>query len=122
MVDNLKIKIFININILIFENVDLTIFIYINYIENYYIIFNLIISPPRLFIKYKIKLEKLIFVLIYFYIIIFIEDVKLSFDNYIFKFINRYPVALFIIIINTLFHVILIRNNFKYSILLSRKL
>ena len=52
----------------------------------------------------------------------FIEDVKLFFGDYIFKFINKYLVTLFIIVINILFHVILIRNNSKYSILLSRKL
>ena len=109
-------------NILIFKDVDLVISIYINYIENYYIIFDLIISPPRPFIKYKMKLEKSISVLIYFYMIIFVEDVKLFFGDYIFKLINKYPVALFIIVINALFYVILIRNNFEYSILLSRKL
>ena len=113
---------FININILISKNVDLIIFIYIDYIENYYIIFNLTIAPLRLFIKREIRFEKKIIILIYFYITKFIENIKFFFDNYIFEFIDRYLVTLFFIIINNLFHVILIRNNFKYSILLFYKL
>ena len=122
MVDNLKTKILININILIFKNLDLIIFIYINYIENYYIIFNLTIASSKLFIKREIRFKKEIAILIYSYITIFIEDIKLLFDNYIFKFIDEYPVILFFVIINNLFHAVLARNNFKYLILLSRKL
>ena len=104
------------------KNIDLTIFIYIDYIENYRIILNLIISSSRLFIKYETRFKKLIFVLTYFYITIFVENVKLLFNNYIFKFIIKYLVMLFIIVINILSYVILIKNGFKYSILLFRKL
>ena len=52
IINNLKVKIFININILICENIDLIIFMRINYINNCYILFNLnIILSIRLFIK-----------------------------------------------------------------------
>ena len=52
MVNNLKVKIFIDINILTCENIDLIIFTRIDYINNYYISFNLNII---LFIKPFIK-------------------------------------------------------------------
>ena len=103
MIDNLRAKIFININILTFKDVDLTIFIYINYIENYYIIFDLIIAPSRLFIKREIRFKRKITILIYSYITISIENVKLPFDNYIFKFIDKYLIILFFVIINNYF-------------------
>ena len=40
VIDNLRIKIFININIFAYENIDLIIFTRIDYIDNYYILFN----------------------------------------------------------------------------------
>ena len=52
IINNLKIKIFITINIFIYENIDLIIFTRIDYINNYYILFNLNII---LFIKPFIK-------------------------------------------------------------------
>ena len=52
IINNLKVKMFININILICENIDLAIFTRIDYINNYYILFNLnIILFVRFFIK-----------------------------------------------------------------------
>ena len=43
---------FININILAYENIDLIIFTRINYINNYYILFNLnVILSIKFFIK-----------------------------------------------------------------------
>ena len=117
----MKVKIFININVLIFENIDLAIFIYINYTKNYRIIFNLIILFLRLFIKREMRFKKKIIIIIYFYITIFIENIKLFFDDYILKLINKYLVILFIIIVNDLSHFILIRNNFENLILLFYK-
>ena len=52
IINNLRIKIFININIFAYENIDLIIFTRINYINNYYIIFNFNITS---FIKPFIK-------------------------------------------------------------------
>ena len=52
IINNLKIKIFININIFIYKDIDLIIFTRINYIDNYYILFNFnIILFIRSFIK-----------------------------------------------------------------------
>ena len=52
MINNLKIKIFIDINIFICEDIDLIIFTRINHINNCYILFNLnVISSIRSFIK-----------------------------------------------------------------------
>lgn len=50
IINNLRAKMLININILIFKNIDLIIFTRINYINNYNIIFKLSIIL-RLFIK-----------------------------------------------------------------------
>ena len=61
-------------------------------------------------------LEKLILILINFYITMLIEHVNLFFENYIFEFINEYSIVLFAIIINFSFHVILIRNDFEKAI------
>ena len=52
IIDNLKAKIFIDINILIYKDIDLIIFTRINHINNYYISFNFNITPfIRPFIK-----------------------------------------------------------------------
>ena len=52
MINNLKIKMFIDINILIYKNIDLFISTRIGYINNYYILINLnIILSIRSFIK-----------------------------------------------------------------------
>ena len=52
IINNLKTKIFININILIYEDIDLIISTRFDYINNYYILFNLnILSPIRFYIK-----------------------------------------------------------------------
>ena len=72
--NNLRAKILIKIDILTLKNIDLIIFIYIDYINSYYTIFQLIIiSLLRSFIKYNIIIEKLILISTYFYIIILIK-------------------------------------------------
>ena len=56
--------------------------------------------------------KKLITILIYSYIIILIKYISLSINNnYIYKFTEDCPVILFIIIINSFFYIILIRND-----------
>ena len=52
MINNLRVKILININILIYEDIDLIIFTRIDYINNCYILFSLIII---LLIRFLIK-------------------------------------------------------------------
>ena len=113
----------ININIFIFENIDFIIFTRINYIDNCNIIFQfIIISLTRFFVKQNIKFEKLIIILIYVYIIVSIEYISLFIENnFIFKLVIRCFITLFAIIINSLFHVVLIRNDLKKSINLFRK-
>ena len=106
----MKIKIFININILTCENINLIIFIRIDYIDNYFISFNFnIILFTRFFIKQEIIFQNFIFIFIYLYIIILIEYIILSLeDNFLFEFFKNNFVILFIVIINSLFHIILI--------------
>ena len=52
IINNLKAKMLININILAFENINLNILKRIGHIDNYYISFNFNITPPaRSFVK-----------------------------------------------------------------------
>ena len=51
-----------------------------------------------------------------------IKYYKLSFNNYIFKLINKYLVALFAFLVNLFFYAILVYNNLNKLIYLSKKL
>ena len=105
---------FIEINILTFKDIDLIIFIRINYIESCKIIFILLITfLIKPLIKQLIIFEKLIIISIYSYIAVPIKRILLFINNnFISELIENYPVILFIIIINSFFYIILIRNNF----------
>ena len=56
------------------------------------------------------------------YIIISIKHYKLSFNNYIFKLIDKYLVALFAFLVNLFFYTILVYNDLNKLIYLSKKL
>ena len=113
----------ININIITSKNINLIIFKKINYINSYYIIFKLLISLLRPFIKRDVVLKNLILILIYSYIIIRIKYIKLfDKDNFIFKSSSDYLVTLFVAIIDLSFYAILARNNIDKLILLLRKM
>ena len=67
--------------------------------------------------------KKSIIILTYTHITISIKHISLfAKDNFIFKFIINYFIVLFVIIINSLFHVVLTYNDLKKSINLSRRL
>ena len=101
-------------NIFIFEDIDLIIFIRIGYIDSCKITFILlIISLIKPLIKQLIIFKKLIIILIYFYMIVLTKYILLFIgDNFIYELIEGYPVILFIIVVNSFFYVILIRNDF----------
>ena len=98
----------IKINILAFKDIDLIISTRFNYIDSYRIKFKLIIISSRSFIKQSVMLDKSIFILIKVYIIISIKRYKLSSNNYIFKLINKYSIALFALLVNSFFYAILV--------------
>ena len=120
VINSLRAKMLIDINILIIKDIDLIIVIRKRHIDNCRITFELIITfSLKTFIKQSVMFEKSILILIYSHMTMLIEYVNLFFKNYIFKFINECSVALFIIVINSSFHAILIRNDFKKTIQLS---
>ena len=99
-------------NILICEDNILIIFTRINHINNYYILFNFnIILFIRFYIKQKIISKNSIFILTRSHLTILIEYIILLIgDNFLFELIEDY-IILFTIVINSLFHVVLIRNT-----------
>ena len=114
MINNFRIKMLIDINVFVIKDINLIIVIRKSYIDNYYITFKFtIIFSSKLFIKLNVILKKLILISTHFYITIFIKRVKLFSKNYIFKFANECFIALFVIIINSLFYKILTHNDFK---------
>ena len=104
----------VDINVFVIENVDLIIIIRKKHIDNCRITFKFTITfSLRTFIKQNVIFEKLISILIYFHMIVFIEYINLSFENYIFEFISECSIILFIVIIDFSFHAVLIYNDFK---------
>ena len=114
VINNLRVKMLIDINVLAIEDIDLIIIMRKRHIDNCQITFELTITSfLRSFIKQNVMFKKSILILIRFHMIMLIKHVKLFLKNYIFESINGYSIVLFIIIINSSFHVILIRNDFK---------
>lgn len=67
-------------------------------------------------------LKKSISILIYFHIIILIEYIDLySEDNFLFKSVKKYSITLYTIVINSLFYVVLARNDLDRLIYLSKR-
>ena len=123
IIDELRVKMLIKIDILTSEDIDLAISIRTNYINSYRITFKLIIvSLSRPFIKQKVVINKLISIPARAYIVISIEYIDLPFDNYIFEPIDGYSIALFAIVVNLLFYFVLARNNLNRLVYLSRRL
>ena len=67
-------------------------------------------------------INKLISILARAYIAILIEYIDLPFGDYMFEPIDGCPIALFIIVVNSLFYFILARNNLDRLVYLSRRL
>ena len=117
MINNFRIKMLINMNFFVVENIDLIIIIRKRHIDNCYVTFEFTITfSLKAFIKQNVIFEKSILISIRFYIIIFIKRVKLFLEDYMFEFISECFIILFIVIINSSFHAILIRNDFEQII------
>ena len=123
IVEGLKTKILVDINIITSENINLIIFERTDYIDSCYITFELSISSSRSFIRRDILLKKLISVLAYSYMIISIKYIDLlSEDNFIFKSFNKCLVALFASIVDLFFYIVLARNDIDELVQLSSKI
>lgn len=124
VVDDLRAKMLIDINILTSENIDLIIFTRSNYIESYDTLFSLIVTLlTRLLIKQDVLLNKFITISTYAQLNISVEYISLpDEDNFMFEPIKDCFVTLFAIIVNSSFHIVLARNKLDQSIYLSRNL
>ena len=67
-------------------------------------------------------LDESVTILAYSQITILIALMKLLFDNYVFESIDKCSVALFVIVMNSSFYIVLTRNNFDKSIHLLKRL
>lgn len=101
----------IKIDILISKDINLIILTRFNYINIYRIKFKLNVTLSRSFIKRDIVLKRYITILAKAYLAILIEYSELSISDYIFKLVNEYSIALFIILVNLSFHAVLARND-----------
>ena len=124
VINSLRAKILININIITLEVINLIISKQTNYINSYRIIFELEIALlTRLFLKRDMLIIAFISILTHFNITILIDYIDLSVgDNFIFKLIANYLVVLFVFLINFFFYIVLARNNSNILIKLLRKL
>ena len=122
IVDNLRAKMLIGMNILAFKDIDLIISTRSNYIDSCRIKFELVVISPRSFIKQSVMLDKPVSILAKAYIIISIERCELSSDNYMFELADECSIALFASLVNSFFYAILARNNFNELVHLPRKL
>ena len=111
MVDNLRTKILIGIDILSTEDIDLVISTRSSYIGTCHTKFKLNVTPPRPFIKRDIVLKRHVTVLAKAHLAILIEYNKLPTGDYIFKLVNGYLIALFTTLVDLSFYTVLARNN-----------
>ena len=113
----------ISIDIIIPKDVDLVILEKIGYISSYRTTFNLTITPLiRPFLKRNIILGAPISIPVYSNIVILIEYIDLPNRDFIFEPSLDYPIVLFILLIDSTFYTIIVRNNSEYLIYLPRKL
>ena len=113
----------IEINILDSKNINLIISTRIEHIESCFTVFELNMkSSIRVFIQQSVMLDKSITISAYSQITISIALIKLSFDNYVFKSVDKCSIALFAVVVNLSFYAVLTRNNFDKSIHLLKRL
>ena len=123
VMNNLRAKMLIEMNILDSKNIDLIISTRIEHIESYFTVFELNVkSSTRVFIQQSVMLDKSIAISAHSQISISIALMKLSFDDYVFESIDEYSIALFAVVVNSSFYTVLTRNDFDESIHLSKRL
>ena len=123
VINNLRAKMLIDINVLVVEDIDLIIIMRKKHIDNCHITFEFTITLfLKSFIKQNVMLEKSISISTHSHMTMLIEHVKLFFKDYMFEFVNGCFITLFVIMINFSFYAILTYNDFKQIIQLPRKL
>ena len=123
VVNNLRAKMLIEINILDSKNIDLIISTRIEHIESYFTVFELNIeSLTRVFIQQSVMLDKSVAISAHSQITISIALMKLPFDDYVFESIDECSIALFAAVMNLSFYIVLTRNDFDESIYLLKRL
>ena len=124
VVDNLRAKMLIGMDILAAEDIDLVISTRTGFIGSCNITFQLTVTPPtRPFIKQEILLGKPTTVPAHAHMAIPVEQVTLpSGEDFMFEPAKNCPVALFASIVDSSFHAILARNDSNRPIHLPKKL
>ena len=122
VVDNLRAKMLIGMDILASEDVDLLISTRSGHIGTCRTKFELNVTPPRPFIKRDVVLERHVTIPAKAHLAIPIEHSELPTGDYIFKPANGYPIALFAALVDSSFHAVLARNDSDQPIHLPRKL
>ena len=124
MVDNLRAKMLIRIDILNSKDIDLVISTRTGHVSSYRTTFQLTVAPPpRPFIKHNVIIGKSVSVPAHSYIAVPIEHIKLpARNNFIFKPTKGCPIALFASVVNSSFHAVLVRNDSDKPVDLPNKL
>ena len=103
----------IKMNVLASEDIDLIISTRIDHIESCNITFQLFVTPlARSFIKQEVILERLIFISARSHLTVIVEYMNLPAEkDFIFEPAKKCSIALFAVIVNSFFHVVLTRND-----------
>ena len=113
VINDLRTKILIEMNVLVFEDIDLIIFTRIDHIESCDITFQLFVTPSaRSFIKQEVILERSIFISARSHLTVIVEHISLFAEkDFIFEPVKKCSITLFAVIVNLFFHVVLTRND-----------
>ena len=123
VVDNLKAKMLIGMDVLASEDVNLVLSTRAGYIGSCHTKFELIIAPPpRPFVRQDVVLEKSVSIPARSHMVIPIEHGDLPSGDYLFEPANGCPVALFAALVDSSFHAVLARNDLDQPVELPRRL
>ena len=122
VVDNLRAKMLIGMDVLAAEDIDLTISTRTGHIGSCRTTFDLTITPTRPFIKQDVMLKKPVTIPAKSHFAIPIEGHDLPSGDFMFEPANGCPVALFASLVDSSFHAVLARNDSDQPISLPKNL
>ena len=123
VVNDLRAKMLVGMDILATEDIDLIISTRSGYIGSCRTTFDLTIAaPPRSFIKQNVMLEKSISIPARSHMAVPIERVILPPGDYMFEPTHGCSVALFAAVVDSSFHAVLARNDSEQAVLLPKRL
>ena len=123
MINNLRAKILISMDILASKDINLILTNRSGHVNSYQIKFDLVITPLlRPFVRQEVMFKKPISVSAKSHMAIPIECGNLPSNDYMFEPANGYSVTLFTILVDLSCHAILVRNNSDQPIHLPNRL